>query len=170
MTVSKTFSHLHNVQPSHGRLEADPILGMLAATGFAVAVAPLNGDYVSGMRIHIAHRDTGRALTWGAFCHVMDRAGFDPASVVADRISALAESVELRSWWRACTDTYCRTIARKFTAGESNTTQERDLDRLAQLVALCIYRPGSGRGQIGTLTRGETRGPLAFLAAAHLAQ
>lgn len=170
METKSTFSHLHHIQPGAARVDADPVLGMLHATGYAVAVAPLNGDYVSGMRIHVAHRDTGRALTWGAFCHVMRRGGFDPASIVADRISPLCESVEARSWWRACADTYCRTVARKFTAGEDAATQERDLDRLSQLVALCIYRPGSARGQIGTLTRGEKRGPLAFMAAAHLAR
>jgi hypothetical protein len=170
METTNTFEKLHHIQPSASRVNADPVLATLHSRGYRVAVAPLNGQHVSGMRIHVAHSETTRALTWGAFCHAMKADGFDPASIVADRISALAESVEMRSWWRACADTYCRTIARKFTAGDSETQRARDLDRLAQLVALCVFRPGSARGQIGTLTRGETRGPLAFLAAAHLAQ
>jgi hypothetical protein len=167
MTASQTFSHLHHVQPSAARVNADPVLGMLHATGYAVAVAPLNGVHVSGMRIHIAHRDTGRALTWGAFRHTMQRAGFDPLRVVADSIGALAESVNARSWWRSCVVAYLRTEALCFHADDSETQRARDLDRLAQLTALCLYRPGSARGQIGTLTRGDGPACLSFLASAH---
>jgi hypothetical protein len=170
METTNTFSHLHHIQPSAARVDADPVLAMLHATGYAVAVAPLNGIHVSGMRIHVAHRDTGRALTWGAFCHVMRRAGFDPLRVVADSIGALADSVNARAWWRSCVVAYLRTEALCFHAGDGDTQRTRDLDRLAQLTALCLYRPGSARGQIGTLTRGEGPACLSFLASAHRAR
>ena len=165
METTNTFSHLHHIQPSAARVALNPVLATLHSRGYAVAVAPLNGIHVSGMRIHVAHRDSGRALTWDTFCHAMRRDGQDPLRVVADAVSSLADSVAQRSWWRSCVVAYMRVETQQFHAGDNETRKTRDLDRLAQLTALCLYRPGSARGQIGTLTRGERAGPLAFLAA-----
>ena len=166
METKDTFQKLFHIQPSAARVASDPVLATLHSRGYAVAVAPLNGIHVSGMRIHIAHRDTCRALTWSAFCHAMRRDGQDPLRVVADSISALAESVKERCWWRSCVVALMRTEALCFHGDDSESQRARDLNTLAQLAALCVYRPGSARGQLGTLTRGEPAGPLAFLAAA----
>lgn len=174
MNATETFSHLFHIQPA-ARAESlmscsfPSALASLWSRGYRVAVAPLNGDHVSGFRLHIAHEETGRALTWGALDHALRADGMDAGEVVAHSLERLCESSAARMWWRSSAIAYVRTVARKFHAGDATAQQERDLTQLANLIGLCIYRPGSAQGQLGTLTRGGSPGVLSFLVASHLA-
>jgi len=158
-----TFSHFCHLQPrKRAELMMDmhtssPIAALWSA-GFRVAIAPLNGRYVSGFRFHLADL-SGSPLTWSRWCSVMESHGIEPDTQLVDLLLRFAEGVEARNWWALDLPCKIQVLQNKFN------TEEGDLDLLTQLAALACYRPGSTH-QIGYLSRGGIpTGPLAFLAA-----